>query len=99
AHRAKRALQSLSDETGGLAFFPKSLADVDTIAAEVAQDIRRQYTIGYHSPKPISDPGFRTIKVEAKAPGHSHLMVRTRNGYYPKPANEQLKTAKVKGAE
>ena len=98
-HRAKRVLQLLSDDTGGLAFFPKSLAQVDTIAAEVAQDIRRQYTIGYHSTKPISDPGFRTIKVEAKAPGRNHLMVRTRNGYYPRPANEQTKTAKAKGAE
>lgn len=83
-HRAKRALQLLSDETGGLAFFPKSLAEVDTIAAEVAQDIRRQYTIGYHSTKPISEPGYRTIKVEARAPGYRHLLVRTRSGYYPK---------------
>lgn len=98
-HRAKRVLQLLSDETGGLAFFPKSLAQVDTIAAEVAQDIRRQYTIGYHSSKPITDPGYRTIKVEADAPGYRHLMVRTRSGYYPKPANEQVKTAQTKGAD
>ena len=84
AHRAKRALQSLSDETGGLAFFPKSLAQVDTIAAEVAQDIRKQYTIGYHSTKPISEPGFRSVKVEAQAKGYGHLDVRTRSGYYPK---------------
>lgn len=84
AHRAKRALQLLSDETGGLAFFPKSLAQVDTIAAEVAQDIRRQYTIGYHSTKPITEPGFRTVKVDVQAKGYGHLVVRTRSGYYPK---------------
>lgn len=84
AHRAKRALQLMSDETGGLAFFPKSLAQVDTIAAEVAQDIRRQYTIGYHSTKPISEPGFRSVKVEVEAKGYGHLDVRTRSGYYPK---------------
>lgn len=84
-HRAKRALQLLSDETGGLAFFPKSLADVDTIAAEVAQDIRRQYTIGYHSTKPITEPGYRAVKVEVHAKAYHKLMVRTRSGYYPKP--------------
>ncbi len=84
SHRAKRALKLLSDETGGLAFFPKSLAQVDTIAAEVAQDIRRQYTIGYHSSKPISEPGFRAVKVEAQAKGYGHLDVRTKSGYYPK---------------
>jgi VWFA-related protein len=82
-HRAKRALQILSDETGGLAFFPKNLAQVDSIAAEVAQDIRSQYTIGYHSTKPMNQPGYRTVKVEAHAHGYHKLIVRTRSGYYP----------------
>jgi VWFA-related protein len=94
AHRAKRALQLLSDETGGLAFFPKSLAEVDTIAAEVAQDIRRQYTIGYHSTKPITQPGYRAIKVEARAPGYHRLVVRTRSGYYPKQDVAKVSTQK-----
>ena len=67
AHRARRALELLSDETGGLAFFPKSLAEVDDIAAEVAKDIRNQYTIGYHSTKPTKPGGFRTVHVDAKA--------------------------------
>ena len=84
-HRAKRALQLLSDETGGLAFFPKSLADVDPIAAEVAMDIRRQYTLGYHSTKPVTEPGYRVVKVDAHANGYKKLIVRTRSGYYPKP--------------
>jgi Ca-activated chloride channel family protein len=82
-HRAKRALQLLSDETGGLAFFPKNLNQVDEIAAEVARDIRNQYTIGYHSTKPPSQGGYRTVHVEAKAKGYGKLIVRTRSGYYP----------------
>jgi Ca-activated chloride channel family protein len=85
AHRARRALQLLSDQTGGLAFFPKSLADVDVIAGEVARDIRNQYTIGYHSSKPASLGGYRTVRVEARAAHHGKLFVRTRTGYYPKP--------------
>lgn len=94
AHRAKRALQLLSDETGGLAFFPKSLADVDAIAAEVALDIRRQYTLGYHSTKPMNEPGYRAVKVEAHGSGHGKLVVRTKSGYYPR---QQLQT-KAKNA-
>jgi Ca-activated chloride channel homolog len=85
SHRAKRALQLLSDETGGLAFFPRSLAEVDSIAAEVATDIRRQYTLGYHSTKPMSQLGYRTIRVEAHG-SHEKLIVRTKSGYYPKQA-------------
>jgi Ca-activated chloride channel homolog len=92
SHRAKRALQLLSDETGGLAFFPKTLAEVDPIAAEVAMDIRRQYTLGYHSSKPMTVVGYRTVKVDAHANGHGKLIVRTRSGYYPKQAT-QAKTA------
>jgi Ca-activated chloride channel family protein len=84
AHRAKRALQLLSSETGGIAYFPKSLDNVDQICAEVAHDIRNQYTIGYHSTKPASQGGYRIVKVQAAAPGHSKLTVRTRSGYYPK---------------
>jgi VWFA-related protein len=84
ARRAKRALQLLSSETGGVAFFPKSLDEVDEIAAEVARDIRSQYTIGYHSTKPASLGGYRLVKVEARASGYGKLIVRTRTGYYPR---------------
>ncbi len=89
AHRAHRALQLLSDQTGGLAFFPRSLAEVDNIAAEVARDIRNQYTIGYHSSRPASLGGYRTVHVEARGAHHGRLTVRTRTGYYPRPQQQQ----------
>ena len=95
AHRARRALQLLSDETGGMAFFPKSLADVDSVAGEVARDIRNQYTIGYHSTKPMSEGGYRVVRVDAKAPRHGKLLVRTRTGYYPKPGKQSAQEASV----
>jgi VWFA-related protein len=84
AGRARDALEDLSRETGGIAYFPASLQEVGSIAQEVAQDIRNQYTIGYHSTKPASLGGYRTVRVEAQAPGHRRLIVRTRRGYYPK---------------
>ena len=85
SHRARKALQSLSDDTGGIAFFPKSLDQVDTIAAEVAQDIRHQYVIAYHPTQPISQGGYRAIRLEAKAKGVGKLSVRTRAGYFATP--------------
>src|SRR5580692_172338 len=80
---ARRALEMLSTETGGIAFFPKSLEQVDQIAAEVARDIRSQYTIVYHSTKPSTEPGFRRVQVTAEEKGSSKLNVRTRTGYFP----------------
>jgi Ca-activated chloride channel homolog len=89
SRRARRALQLLSDETGGLAFFPKNLGQVDEIAAEVARDIRNQYTIGYRSTKPASQGGYRAVHVDAKANGYRKLVVRTRAGYFPHVAGAQ----------
>lgn len=83
ARRARRALEMLANETGGISFFPKNLGQVDEIAGEVAKDIREQYTIGYHSTKPAAQGGFRLIHVEAHAKGYGKLVVRTRTGYYP----------------
>lgn len=85
-HRARKALQLLTDQTGGLAFFPKSLDQVDTVAQEVAKDIRSQYILGYQPTKPISQGGYRTIRVTAKAKGYGKLTVRTREGYQANPS-------------
>jgi Ca-activated chloride channel homolog len=89
ARRAKRALEMLANETGGISFFPKNLNQVDEIAEEVARDIREQYTIGYHSTKPISQGGFRTVHVDAHAKGYNKLIVRTKTGYYPNTKKAQ----------
>jgi Ca-activated chloride channel family protein len=86
ARHSKEVLSELAAQTGGLAYFPKSLKDVNEIAQEVAQDIRTQYTIEYRSTKPPSQGGYREIHVEAKEKGYSKLQVRTRTGYFPKVA-------------
>jgi Ca-activated chloride channel homolog len=84
SRHARRVLETLAEQTGGVAYFPKSLKDVDPIAAEVAQDIRTQYTIAYHSTKSPTLGGYREVHVEAKAKGFGRLSVRTRSGYYPR---------------
>ena len=81
--RARRALQEMAARTGGVAFLPRTLEEVDEISSTVAHDIRNQYTIGYQPTTPKSVPGYRTIRVEAKARGYGKLTVRTRTGYYP----------------
>jgi Ca-activated chloride channel family protein len=94
AARARSDLQALALETGGVAYFPHSLNDVDEIAAQVARDLRNQYTIGYHSTKSANLGGYRTVRVEAKVPKHAPMTVRTRRGYFPKQPL-QPQTAKV----
>jgi Ca-activated chloride channel family protein len=80
AKLAKRALDSLTHESGGLSFYPKSLAEVDQIALQVAHELRNQYTIAYSPTVQAMDGSFRQIKVTVNGPGRP--TVRTRTGYY-----------------
>jgi Ca-activated chloride channel homolog len=83
ARLAKRALDNITRDSGGLAFYPKSPADVDAIALQVAHEIRNQYTIAYSPTVQEMDGSFRQIKVTVNGPGHPQ--VRTRTGYYATP--------------
>ena len=80
--RARKALQIIAERTGGIAFFPKTLDEVDAISRTIANDIRNQYAIGYKPSSPKKAGEFRQIRVEAKAKGHGKLVVRTKSGYY-----------------
>jgi Ca-activated chloride channel homolog len=80
--RARRALDTIAQRTGGIAFFPKTLDEVDEISKTIAHDIRNQYTIGYKPTNPRGTGGFRMVKVEAKVKGRSKMTVRTKSGYY-----------------
>jgi VWFA-related protein len=81
-HRAQHALRVIAERTGGIAFFPKTVDEVDAISKSVAHDIRNQYSIGYKPTNPKVTGGYRTIRVDARARGYSHLTVRTKSGYY-----------------
>lgn len=79
---AKRALQIISERTGGIAFFPQTLDEVDAISRSVAHDIRTQYTIGYKPTTPKNQGGYRQVKVDARSHSYGKLTVRTKSGYY-----------------
>jgi Ca-activated chloride channel family protein len=89
ARLAKRALDAISQDSGGLAFYPKGPAEVDAIALQVAHEIRNQYTIAYSPIVQQMDGSFRQIKVTVNGPGHPQ--VRTRTGYYATPDSSQKK--------
>lgn len=80
ARQARRALDLLVESTGGQAFYPKDVTEVEKIAREVAHDLRNQYTIAYTPANQSLDGSFRTIRVQVKTPGN--LVARTRQGYY-----------------
>ncbi len=95
ATSARNALETLSNDTGGLAFFPRSPDDIDKVVAQIALDIRNQYTIGYHPTRSPGLGGFRTVRVEAHDRHYGTLIVRTTKGYYPRQIPQMHETAQV----
>ncbi len=83
AKRAAKVLKQLAEFTGGQAYFPRTLNDVESTCVKIAHDIRDQYTLAYYPSNTRKDGTFRTVRVEALGPDrHTRLLVRTRTGYY-----------------
>ena len=77
-----RTLQAISFNTGGTAYFPKDLDQVNAITKSIAYDIRDQYVIGYKSSNPMAGHAYHAIQVQANNGTRDKLRVRTRTGYY-----------------
>jgi Ca-activated chloride channel homolog len=87
-HRAAKILEKLAESTGGKAFFPRSLDDVEQTCVQIAHDIRNQYTLAYYPTNTRKDGSFRAVRVDATGPdGRTKLGVRTRPGYYAPKSN------------
>ncbi len=92
ARHAKKDLTTLASETGGAAFFPNSVEEVQAICSLMARDIRNQYVLAYYPTNLARDGTFRSVHVELVNPPHANgkLSVRTRLGYYaPSPSTGQ----------
>jgi Ca-activated chloride channel family protein len=72
-------IRQLAEATGGLAFFPSVLKELDAAYDKVLAEIRAQYTIGYLSTNTRTDGSWRKVEIRVKRPG---LKVRTRQGYF-----------------
>jgi VWFA-related protein len=88
--RARKVLEQLAEVSGGQAYFPKSLDEVESVCVQIARDIRNQYTLAYYPTNAKKDGTFRAVRVEARpARGNTKLTVRARPGYYaPKASTE-----------
>jgi len=84
AGKAKRALDSLTKASGGFSLYPKDIGEVESMAQQVAPDIRNQYVLAYSPTNQNLDGTFRQIKVTA-----GKYTVRTRTGYYATPEDQK----------
>jgi Ca-activated chloride channel family protein len=79
----RSSIEELSDITGGHAFFPDSVYDLEDICTKIAVELKNQYVLGYRSTNEARDGKWRKIKVDVKPPkGVGRLNVRWKTGYY-----------------
>jgi VWFA-related protein len=75
-------LMRLAELTGGQAFFPLSVKELDAAYARVAAEIDAQYTMGYVSTNARTDGAWRKVEIKTARPGLKDVKVRTRQGYF-----------------
>jgi len=81
ASHGRKAMQRLAEETGGAFFQVTGDQPIEKIYTQIEDALRNQYSIGYTPQRTDANGSYRKIKLTAVRPG---LMVRTRDGYYPK---------------
>ena len=72
------ALRELTAMTGGYTEVVRSAADLGPATARIADELNKQYMVGFSSSKP-PDGEWRTLRVRVRNEGH---FVRARRGYY-----------------
>ena len=72
-------LKRLAEETGGQAFFPKTIEEVVPLYDQISREFGISYTLGYTSDKPARDGSYRKIQVVVA--GKQYSVSKSRSGY------------------
>lgn len=75
----RSTLSELSEDSGGRAFFPHDVKDLEGVYDQVAADLRSQYFLTYSPTNKAFDGSWRKIKLECD---RSDAELTTRRGYY-----------------
>jgi len=82
-HTGRAMVEELSDLTGGRAFFPDSVYELEDICTKIAVELKNQYVIGYKSTNEAKDGKWRKLRLKINPPkGLPRLNVRAKSGYY-----------------
>jgi Ca-activated chloride channel family protein len=93
--KAKAFLEKLASATGGRAYFPNAVSELNAIAKDIADELRVQYSIGYIPSNDKEDGTFRNIKVSvADGPNGQKRIAITKAGRTADGSNGTSKSAK-----
>jgi Ca-activated chloride channel family protein len=77
---ARKSLELLADESGGLFYQARKIEDLNGVYAQVIEDLGKVYSLGYKPTNKKRDGSWRAVKIEI--PNQPDLKARARPGYY-----------------
>jgi Ca-activated chloride channel family protein len=80
--RAQEGMAQLAQATGGSAFVPDKLENLDAVFRQIAGELRSQYLLQYYSNN--ESPSGKFLRIKVDAPARPQLNIRARQGYYTK---------------
>jgi Ca-activated chloride channel family protein len=75
-------LSQLAAESGGEAFFPYAMKQIDEAYDKIVAQIRAQYSVGYISTNAAADGTWRKVEIKVRRPDSKDLRVQSRKGYF-----------------
>jgi Ca-activated chloride channel family protein len=81
-------IEELAEITGGGAYFPDSVYELEDICTKIAVELKNQYVLGYHSTNETKNGKWRKLRLKVNPPkGIQRLSVRAKQGYYAPTAD------------
>lgn len=77
-----KTTNQIAEFTGGKAFFPEKISDLNDVFRTIAFELRNQYRLAYVSTNPTKNGSWRDIDVTVQNARERGLRVRARKGYY-----------------
>jgi Ca-activated chloride channel homolog len=80
--RSQQGMEKMAEATGGAAFVPARLEELNALFDRIASELRSQYLLQYYSNS--DSPSSKYLRIRVNVPAQPQLRVRARQGYYPK---------------
>ena len=75
-------LMQIAEATGGQAFFPSTMKDIEASYDKVVAQIRAQYSLAYTSTNTKQDGAWRKVEIRATRPDLKGSKILARRGYF-----------------
>jgi len=75
-------LTQMATESGGNAFFPTTMKEIEEAYDTIVSQVKAQYTLGYVSTNTATDGHWRKVEIRVRQPAGNGTRIQARKGYF-----------------